>query len=158
MWLSHAALQIRHLQNEHFGEGWRLNKNNITCNGLNQAHGKHSVSVNYCWNKERQKSTDEGLCSSMSLCPIFMSGALRKIGKNLGWLRLEFLFTAANMAVISFTGLQFTHLPSEKAELIPTWSEQPRMCFSSSSDTVPGLHQGVQVIRSVFNKLRGEES
>lgn len=61
--------------------------------------------------------------------PLFMSGAVRKIGKNLGWLRLEFLFTAANVAVISFTGLQFTHLPSEKAELIPTWFKQPKDVF-----------------------------
>lgn len=61
-----------------------MNKNNITCNGLNQAHGKHSVSVNYCWNKERQKSTDEGLCSSMSLCPLIYEWGTTKNWKELG--------------------------------------------------------------------------
>ena len=61
--------------------------------------------------------------------PLFMSGAVWKTGKSLGWLRVELLFTAANMAVLSFTGPQFTHLPSGKAELIPTWSEQPKDVF-----------------------------
>ena len=30
VWLSHAGLQILHLQNEHFGEDWRLNKITIS--------------------------------------------------------------------------------------------------------------------------------
>lgn len=148
MWLSHAALQIGHLQNEHFGEGWRLNKNNITCNGLNQAHGKHSVSVNYCWNKERQRALMKGYVPVWVFVPLFMSGAVRKLERtwaDSGW---SFSFTAANLVVISQWASVYTPAWKWKGWTHSYLVRTAQGCVLAPRVTRSlGLHQGVQVIR-----------